>query len=164
MIKTDFHCLLSLFNFIFTGAAAAGGGGGGGGTASKMASKGPMEATQKMKNLRRRLDQLGYKEALAIESLPLVERLFVDLVKTIEDLRKSKVDKGKKDDGGEDNSAAECYKNDNAKLVKENLALNQKLIKQKEEYDVLVNGKFLWNISYDINGIKIVSYSFLYNF
>lgn len=104
-----------------------------------MASKGPMEATQKMKNLRRRLDQLGYKEALAIESLPLVERLFVDLVKTIEDLRKSKVDKGKKDDGGEDNSAAECYKNDNAKLVKENLALNQKLIKQKEEYDVLVN-------------------------
>ena len=132
--------MFSLFPFIFAGV------GGGGGTASKMASKGPMEATQKMKNLRRRLDQLGYKEILAIESLPLVEHLFVDLVKTIEDLRKAKSDKGKTNGEGEDPSSVECYKNDNAKLVKENLALNQKLIKQKENYDTLVNGKSSLNM------------------
>lgn len=98
-----------------------------------------MEATQKLKNLRHRLDQLGYKEVLAIESLPLVERLFLDLVKTIENLRKTKAEQGKKDNPEEDASNVEYYKNDNAKLVKENLALNQKLIKQKEEHDVLLN-------------------------
>ena len=35
---------------------------------------------QKYVNLRKRLDQLGYRQTLGIESLPLIEKLFNDLV------------------------------------------------------------------------------------
>lgn len=42
-------------------------------------------------NLRRRLDQLGYRQPLGIESIPLVERLFSDLVHTTESLKNIKV-------------------------------------------------------------------------
>ena len=35
---------------------------------------------QKYINLRKRLDQLGYRQTLGIESLPLIEKLFNDLV------------------------------------------------------------------------------------
>lgn len=45
---------------------------------------------QKYIILRKRLDQFGYKQPLAIESLPLVEKLFQDLIHTIEALKKAK--------------------------------------------------------------------------
>ncbi|XP_029644182.1 centrosomal protein of 135 kDa-like isoform X1 [Octopus sinensis] len=97
-----------------------------------MSSKETMNTSEKLKNLRRRLEQLGYKDSLGIESLPLVERLFVDLLKTIEDLRKIKVEHSRKSDA-EDPTIVDSYKNDNAKLVKENNALNLKLLKATEE-------------------------------
>jgi hypothetical protein len=45
---------------------------------------------QKYLTLRKRLDQFGYKQPLAIESLPLVEKLFQDLIQTTEALKKAK--------------------------------------------------------------------------
>ena len=48
---------------------------------------------QKYVNLRKRLDQLGYRQTLGIESLPLIENLFNDLVHTTESLKKAKLDK-----------------------------------------------------------------------
>ena len=48
---------------------------------------------QKYVNLRKRLDQLGYRQTLGIESLPLIEKLFNDLVHTTESLKKAKLDK-----------------------------------------------------------------------
>ena len=45
---------------------------------------------QKYVILRKRLDQFGYKQPLAIESLPLVEKLFQDLIHTTEALKKAK--------------------------------------------------------------------------
>lgn len=45
---------------------------------------------QKYLLLRKRLDQFGYKQPLAIESLPLVEKLFQDLIHTTESLKKAK--------------------------------------------------------------------------
>ncbi|XP_014768657.1 centrosomal protein of 135 kDa isoform X1 [Octopus bimaculoides] len=97
-----------------------------------MSSKETINTSEKLKNLRRRLEQLGYKDSLGIESLPLVERLFVDLLKTIEDLRKIKVEHSRKSDA-EDPTIVDSYKNDNAKLVKENNALNLKLLKATEQ-------------------------------
>lgn len=47
---------------------------------------------QKYINLRKRLDQLGYRQTLGIESLPLIEKLFNDLVHTTESLKKAKLD------------------------------------------------------------------------
>ena len=54
------------------------------------------QAQQKFSNIRRRLDQLGYKQTLGIESLPLVEKLFADLVHTTESLKNSKLELSKK--------------------------------------------------------------------
>ena len=47
---------------------------------------------QKYVNLRKRLDQLGYRQTLGIESLPLIEKLFNDLVHTTESLKKTKLE------------------------------------------------------------------------
>lgn len=49
------------------------------------------KAQESFTNLRKRLDQLGYQQPLGIESLPLVERLFADLLHTTESLRSVKV-------------------------------------------------------------------------
>ncbi|GAB1601649.1 centrosomal protein of 135 kDa-like [Argonauta hians] len=100
-------------------------------------SKDTMNPSEKLKNLRRRLEQLGYKDSLGIESLPLVERLFVDLLKTIEDLRKIKVEQSRKSEP-DGVTMVDSYKDDNAKLVKENNALNLKLLKSTEQNSNLV--------------------------
>jgi centrosomal protein CEP135 len=46
---------------------------------------------RKFQNLRRRLDQLGFRQPLDFVSLPLVEKLFSDLVHTTESLKQLKV-------------------------------------------------------------------------
>lgn len=45
---------------------------------------------QKYTTLRKRLDQFGFKQPLAIESLPLVEKLFQAFIQTTEELKKAK--------------------------------------------------------------------------
>lgn len=93
-------------------------------------------AERKFINLRKRLDQLGYKQPLGIESLPLVEKLFSDLVHTTESLRSAKlsVSKNEKDNKNFD-SVVEPYKAENARLVRENNELHLELLKIKEESD-----------------------------
>ena len=54
------------------------------------------QAQQKFSNLRRRLDQLGYQQPLGVESLPLVEKLFADLVHTTESFKNAKQQLGQK--------------------------------------------------------------------
>ena len=46
---------------------------------------------RKFTSLRKRLDQLGYRQPLGIECLPLVEKLFGDLVHTTESLKNAKL-------------------------------------------------------------------------
>ncbi|XP_073464511.1 centrosomal protein of 135 kDa isoform X1 [Aquarana catesbeiana] len=93
-------------------------------------------AERKFINLRKRLDQLGYKQPLGIESLPLVEKLFSDLIHTTESLRNAKlsVSKNEKDNKNFD-SVVEPYKAENARLVRENNELHLELLKIKEESD-----------------------------
>lgn len=101
------------------------------------------QAQQKFSNLRKRLDQLGYKQPLGVESLPLVEKLFADLVHTTESLKNAKLEIGQQTTETKDiDSAIEPYKSDNAKLVKENNDLHKQLIKQKEESDAILRGEF----------------------
>ncbi|CAG5129994.1 unnamed protein product [Candidula unifasciata] len=97
------------------------------------------QAQHKFSNLRRRLDQLGYRQPLGIESLPLVEKLFADLIHTTESLKNAKLELSKKTEISTDvDSAVEAYKIDNAKLIKENNELHLALIKQKEEADTVI--------------------------
>jgi len=91
---------------------------------------------RKFTTLRKRLDQLGYRQALGIESVPLVEKLFSDLVHTTESLKNLKLQSSKHNRSKtsvEDN--VEPYRSDNAKLVKENNELHLQLIRLREGSD-----------------------------
>ena len=103
-------------------------------------------ATQKFSNIRRRLDQLGYRQPLDIVSLPLVERLFSDLVHTTDSLKKAKLDlrRPSTEDGGSVDAQIDAYKSDNAKLIKENNELHQQLIHIKEDSEFTIKGKQQW--------------------
>ncbi|XP_062858185.1 centrosomal protein of 135 kDa isoform X2 [Trichomycterus rosablanca] len=93
-------------------------------------------AERKFINLRKRLDQLGYRQPLGIESLPLVEKLFSDLVHTTESLRNAKLSAGKTEKESRNLDALlEPYKTENARLVRENNELHLGLLKLREEKD-----------------------------
>uniref|UniRef100_A0A3P9Q772 Centrosomal protein 135 n=1 Tax=Poecilia reticulata TaxID=8081 RepID=A0A3P9Q772_POERE len=93
-------------------------------------------AERKFVNLRKRLDQLGYRQTLGIESLPLVEKLFSDLVHTTESLRNAKLSAGKTEKESRNVDALlGPYKAENARLVKENNSMHLELLKLREEKD-----------------------------
>ncbi|XP_075943475.1 centrosomal protein of 135 kDa [Anarhichas minor] len=93
-------------------------------------------AERKFVNLRKRLDQLGYRNPLGIESLPLVEKLFSDLVHTTESLRNAKLSAGKTEKETRNFDALlEPYRVENARVVRENNELHLELLKLKEEKD-----------------------------
>lgn len=88
---------------------------------------------RKFTSLRKRLDQLGYRQPLGIESLPLVEKLFGDLLHTTESLKNAKLQLGRhREQKGVWEQQVEPYRNDNSRLVKENNELHQQLIRVKE--------------------------------
>lgn len=43
--------------------------------------------TVRYKNVKKHLDSLGYKQALSLDALPLVEQLLADLIQTTESLK-----------------------------------------------------------------------------
>ncbi|XP_023566895.1 centrosomal protein of 135 kDa isoform X2 [Octodon degus] len=90
-------------------------------------------AERKYVNIRKRLDQLGYRQTLTVECLPLVEKLFSDLVHTTESLRQSKLSsvKAEKESANFD-FVLEPYKLENARLSKENNELYLELMKLRE--------------------------------
>ncbi|CAL8306953.1 unnamed protein product [Lota lota] len=93
-------------------------------------------AGRKFLSLRKRLDQLGYRQPLGIETLPLVEKLFSDLIHTTESLRNAKLSAGKTEKEGRNFDALlEPYKTDNARVVKENNELHLALLTLKEDKD-----------------------------
>ncbi|XP_061096590.1 centrosomal protein of 135 kDa isoform X1 [Conger conger] len=95
-------------------------------------------AERKFINLRKRLDQLGYRQPLGIESLPLVEKLFNDLVHTTESLRSAKLSAGRTEQESRSvDSVLEPYRAENARLVRENNQLHLGLLRLKEDKERL---------------------------
>lgn len=93
---------------------------------------------RKFVNLRKHLDQLGYRHALGIDSLPLVERLFADLIHTTDSLKKTKLALHKASAPIAQTNAediVEPYSKDNARLVQENNKLHLKCIELQDELD-----------------------------
>nr|XP_020043107.1 centrosomal protein of 135 kDa [Castor canadensis] len=90
-------------------------------------------AERKYINIRKRLDQLGYRQTLTVECLPLVEKLFSDLVHTTESLRQSKLSsvKAEKESANFD-FVLEPYKVENSRLSRENNELYLELMKLRE--------------------------------
>ncbi|XP_069313873.1 centrosomal protein of 135 kDa [Eulemur rufifrons] len=87
-------------------------------------------------HIRKRLDQLGYRQTLTVECLPLVEKLFSDLVHTTESLRQSKLSavKAEKESANFD-FVLEPYKLENGRLSRENNELYLELMKLREQSD-----------------------------
>ncbi|XP_071072603.1 centrosomal protein of 135 kDa isoform X2 [Dasypus novemcinctus] len=96
-------------------------------------------AERKYINIRKRLDQLGYHQTLTVECLPLVEKLFSDLVHTTESLRKSKLSavKAEKESANFD-FVLEPYKVENKRLNRENNELYLELMRLREHSDHLI--------------------------
>jgi len=119
---------------------------------TEMCAAAVSNAQQKFSSLRRRLDQLGYRQPLGIESLPLVERLFADLIHTTESLKNSRLNtsttaaSSRRADGDgtyvASDAQIDAYKSDNARLIRENNELHQQLIHAKEDSEFIIKG---WN-------------------
>ncbi|CAH1970630.1 unnamed protein product [Acanthoscelides obtectus] len=87
-------------------------------------------------NLRKELDELGYKQTLKIECLPLVSKLLSDLKTTTENLQKyMTISKNALDEINNLELCAEPYKCDNAKLIKECNDLHLAFIHFKEQHE-----------------------------
>ncbi|XP_070613332.1 centrosomal protein of 135 kDa isoform X5 [Erythrolamprus reginae] len=104
---------------------------------------------RKFVNLRKRLDQLGYRQPLGVESLPLVEKLFSDLVHTTESLRSTKLSAGKiEKECSNFDVVLEPYREENARLTRENNELHLELLKLKEQFEEQVKGGKKRNIPF----------------
>ena len=83
--------------------------------------------------LRRRLDQLGYKQPLGLDAVPLTERMLCDLMHTKETLRDAESKLGTHQREREVfTQHVEPYRQDNANLVQENNTLHSQITKAKE--------------------------------
>jgi len=127
----------------------------------------PSAAQQKYTNLRRRLDQFGYKQPIGIESLPLVECLFSDLIHTTDSLKRAKLNESTGGRNGVDRSAdegdvgvrsvmADAYRSDNAKLIKENTGVHQELIRVQEQLEFANKGPTAYDTRYMIIMIYMI--------
>ena len=96
-----------------------------------------MMADHRFTNLRKRLDQLGYRQPLVIEAVPLVEKLFTDLLHTTDSFKKYKGKTSNIDKAVNYADVNETYRADNARLVKENNDIHLDLLKCREEKEKL---------------------------
>merc|ERR1712131_278050 len=97
---------------------------------------------EKYLTVRGRLDKFGYKNPLGIESIPLVERVFADLIHTTEALKKARL-RSKNDSSQTINSsvntgkavddAVEPFRQDNSRLMMENNELHKSLVSLRQK-------------------------------
>uniref|UniRef100_A0A8C2HAI2 Centrosomal protein 135 n=1 Tax=Cyprinus carpio TaxID=7962 RepID=A0A8C2HAI2_CYPCA len=120
-------------------------------------------AERKFINLRKRLDQLGYRQPLAIESLPLVEKLFSDLVHTTESLRNAKLAAGKTEKESRNVDAVlEPYKAENARLIRENNELHLGLLKLREEKDRIKLKAYIRKLDHETSDLKFLNNQYVH--
>ncbi|XP_046905669.1 centrosomal protein of 135 kDa isoform X1 [Hypomesus transpacificus] len=122
-------------------------------------------AERKFLNLRKRLDQLGYRQPLGIETLPLVEKLFSDLVHTTESLRNTKMNAGKTEKESRNLDALlEPYKTENARIVRENNELHSGLLKLREEKDLVGRElkAFIRKLDHETSDLKFLNNQYVH--
>ncbi|XP_063979260.1 centrosomal protein of 135 kDa isoform X4 [Diachasmimorpha longicaudata] len=91
--------------------------------------------TSRYRTLRKRLENLGYRQSLPVDALSLVERLLGDLIQTTESLRHFKaIAEDKIEISSPQEFSLDPYKCDNAKLVQECNKLHADLIEAKDSH------------------------------
>ncbi|KAF5308899.1 hypothetical protein FQR65_LT00599 [Abscondita terminalis] len=92
----------------------------------------------RIKRVQKQLDDLGYRQVLIPEALPLIEKLTADLIQTTESLQKYKqIAKDAIEERDSLQLGAEPYKCDNAKLVKECNDLHLAFLQFREQNEKL---------------------------
>ncbi|KAK4886079.1 hypothetical protein RN001_002350 [Aquatica leii] len=92
----------------------------------------------RIKRVQKQLDDLGYRQVLIPEALPLIEKLTADLIQTTESLKKYKqIAKDVSEERDSLQLGAEPYKRDNAKLVKECNELHLAFLQFREQNEQL---------------------------
>uniref|UniRef100_A0A668AR86 Centrosomal protein 135 n=1 Tax=Myripristis murdjan TaxID=586833 RepID=A0A668AR86_9TELE len=120
-------------------------------------------AERKFISLRKRLDQMGYRQPLGIETLPLVEKLFSDLVHTTESLRNAKLAAGKTEKENRNFDALlEPYKAENARLVRENNELHLELLKLREEKDCIKLKTHIRKLDHETSDLKFLNNQYVH--
>ncbi|XP_076626079.1 uncharacterized protein LOC143344162 isoform X3 [Colletes latitarsis] len=99
----------------------------------KMSTEDEFNVTARYRTVRKHLDSLGYKHALSLDALPLIEKLLADLIQTTESLKHFKsIAQENIEACSQLQLAADPYKCDNVRLVQECNQLHTDLIKAKE--------------------------------
>ena len=96
---------------------------------------------EKYSTIRNRLDAFGYKAPLGVDTIPLVERLFADLVHTTESLKKARLSHRPETSQNATSSSKslnlqetiEPFRADNSRLMSENNELHKNIISMREQ-------------------------------
>ncbi|XP_043665843.1 centrosomal protein of 135 kDa-like isoform X1 [Vespula pensylvanica] len=126
----------------------------------KMSSDEEYNIAARYRTVRKRLDSLGYQQALSLDALPLIERLLADLIQTTESLKHFKT-------VAQENIEActqlqlivDPYKCDNARLVQECNQLHLDLIETEEAYQKQIKDlkKQVYKLECECNDLQLAS-------
>ncbi|XP_046487529.1 centrosomal protein of 135 kDa isoform X1 [Neodiprion pinetum] len=110
--------------------------------------------------VRKHLDRLGYRQALSLDALPLIEKLLADLIQTTDSLKHFKsVAQDNIEACSQLQLATEPYKCDNARLVQECNELHLKLLDTNESHQKQIKElkKQVRKLEIDNSDLQLVS-------
>ncbi|XP_036150015.1 centrosomal protein of 135 kDa isoform X2 [Monomorium pharaonis] len=112
------------------------------------------------RTVRKHLDNLGYKQALSLDALPLIEALLTDLIQTTDSLKHFKaVAQENVEAHSQLQLAVDPYKCDNARLVRECNQLHSDLIETKEAHQKQVKDlkRQIYKLECECNDLQLAS-------
>ncbi|XP_011647939.1 centrosomal protein of 135 kDa isoform X2 [Pogonomyrmex barbatus] len=112
------------------------------------------------RTVKKHLDNLGYKQALSLDALPLVEALLGDLIQTTDSLKHFKtVAQENIETCSQLQLAVDPYKCDNARLVRECNQLHSDLIEAKETHQKQVKDlkRQIYKLECECNDLQLAS-------
>ncbi|XP_017758921.1 PREDICTED: centrosomal protein of 135 kDa-like [Eufriesea mexicana] len=112
------------------------------------------------RTVRKHLDSLGYKQALTLDALPLIEKLLADLIQTTESLKHFKsIAQENIEAHTQLQSTIDPYKCDNVRLVQECNQLHLDLIKEKENHQKQIKDskKEIYKLERECNDLQLAS-------
>ncbi|XP_050457151.1 centrosomal protein of 135 kDa isoform X2 [Cataglyphis hispanica] len=112
------------------------------------------------RTVRKHLDNLGYKQALSIDALPLIETLLSDLIQTTDSLKHFKaIAQENVEAHSQLQLTVDPYKCDNARLVRECNQLHSDLIEAKEAHQKQTKDlkKQIYKLECECNDLQLAS-------
>ncbi|XP_076665146.1 uncharacterized protein LOC143367341 isoform X2 [Andrena cerasifolii] len=126
----------------------------------KMSAEDDFNIAARYRTVRKHLDSLGYKQALSLDALPLIEKLLADLLQTTESLKHFKsIAHENIEAHSQLQLAVDPYKCDNVRLVQECNQLHLDLIKAKESHQKQIKDlkKDVCKLERECNDLQLVS-------